>query len=169
MVATKDYYKTLGVDRKATPEQIKAAFRKQARKYHPDANKGDAEATRRFKELSEAYDVLGDPKKRGEYDNPVSQFRRGARGPGPRAGGPDAERQADLAQRRAREPGGQGDADPRQGHPRTRRRDRRRPPAPPPGDGAREAERGAAQALRAAPGAGLGDLRRAGLAELARA
>ena len=88
MVATKDYYKTLGVDRRATPEQIKAAFRKQARKYHPDANKGDAEATRRFKELSEAYDVLGDPKKRGEYDNPVSQFRRGAGGPGPRAGGP---------------------------------------------------------------------------------
>jgi curved DNA-binding protein len=89
MVATKDYYKTLGVDRKATPDQIKAAFRKQARKYHPDANKGDAEATKRFKELSEAYDVLGDPKKREEYDNPVSQFRRGAGGApgGPFGGG----------------------------------------------------------------------------------
>ena len=84
MVATKDYYKTLGVDRKATADQIKAAFRKQARKYHPDANKGDAEATKRFKELSEAYDVLGDAKKRAEYDNPVSQFRRGAGA----AGGP---------------------------------------------------------------------------------
>ena len=88
MVATKDYYRTLGVDRKATPEQIKSAFRKQARKYHPDANKGDAEAERKFKELSEAYDVLGDAKKRAEYDNPISQFRTaGAQGPFP-GGGP---------------------------------------------------------------------------------
>jgi curved DNA-binding protein len=85
MVATKDYYKTLGVDRKATPEQIKAAFRRQARKYHPDANKGE-EAERKFKELSEAYDVLGDAKKRTEYDNPLHQFGRGA-GPGAGAGG----------------------------------------------------------------------------------
>jgi curved DNA-binding protein len=81
MVATKDYYKTLGVDRKATPEQIKSAFRKQARKFHPDTNKGDAEAERKFKELSEAYDVLGDPKKRTEYDNPISQFRSSSGGP----------------------------------------------------------------------------------------
>ena len=81
MVATKDYYKSLGVDRKATPEQIKSAFRKQARKYHPDTNKGDAEAERKFKELSEAYDVLGDPKKRAEYDNPISQFRSSSGGP----------------------------------------------------------------------------------------
>jgi curved DNA-binding protein len=82
MVAAKDYYKTLGLDRKATPEQIKAAFRKQARKFHPDTNKGDAEAERKFKELSEAYDVLGDAKKRAEYDNPMSQFRSGAGQPG---------------------------------------------------------------------------------------
>jgi len=81
MVATKDYYRTLGVDRKATAEQIKSAFRKQARKYHPDTNKGDAESERKFKELSEAYDVLGDPKKRAEYDNPISQFRSSAGGP----------------------------------------------------------------------------------------
>jgi len=81
MVATRDYYKTLGVDRKATPEQIKSAFRKQARKFHPDTNKGDAEAEKKFKELSEAYDVLGDPKKRAEYDNPISQFRSSAGGP----------------------------------------------------------------------------------------
>jgi DnaJ-class molecular chaperone len=86
MVATKDYYKTLGVDRKATAEQIKSAFRKQARKFHPDTNKGDAEAEKKFKELSEAYDVLGDPKKRAEYDNPISQFR-GSSG-GPTAGSP---------------------------------------------------------------------------------
>jgi curved DNA-binding protein len=81
MVATKDYYKTLGLDRKATPEQIKSAFRKQARKFHPDTNKGDAGAEKKFKELSEAYDVLGDPKKRAEYDNPISQFRSSAGGP----------------------------------------------------------------------------------------
>jgi len=53
MVAAKDYYRTLGVDRRATPEQIKSAFRKQARKYHPDTNKGDAGAEKKFKELSE--------------------------------------------------------------------------------------------------------------------
>jgi curved DNA-binding protein len=81
MVATKDYYKTIGVDRKATPEQIKSAFRKQARKYHPDTNKGDADAEKKFKELSEAYDVLGDPKKRAVYDNPISQFRSSSGGP----------------------------------------------------------------------------------------
>ncbi|MDQ6919411.1 MAG: DnaJ domain-containing protein [Candidatus Dormibacteraeota bacterium] len=80
-MATKDYYKTLGVDRRATPEQIKSAFRKQARKYHPDTNKGDAAAERKFKDLSEAYDVLGDPKKRAEYDNPISQFRSSSGGP----------------------------------------------------------------------------------------
>lgn len=91
MVAGKDYYKTLGVDRKATPDQIKSAFRKQARKYHPDTNKGDAAAEKRFKELSEAYDVLGDPKKRADYDSPMSQFRAGAAGAGrgaPTAGSP---------------------------------------------------------------------------------
>ncbi|TMD53971.1 MAG: J domain-containing protein [Chloroflexi bacterium] len=66
MVATKDYYRTLGVDKKATPEQIKSAFRKQARKYHPDTNKGNPEAEEKFKQLSEAYDVLGDPKKRAD-------------------------------------------------------------------------------------------------------
>ena len=91
MVAGKDYYRTLGVDRKATPDQIKSAFRKQARKYHPDTNKGDAAAEKRFKELSEAYDVLGDPKKRADYDSPISQFRAGGAGggrSGPAAGGP---------------------------------------------------------------------------------
>jgi DnaJ-class molecular chaperone len=87
MVATKDYYRTLGIDRKATAEQIKSAFRKQARKYHPDANKGDPEAEKRFKELSEAYDVLGDPKKRAEYDNPISQFRSAGSAGNPFGGG----------------------------------------------------------------------------------
>jgi curved DNA-binding protein len=90
MVATKDYYRALGVDRKATAEQIKSAFRKQARKFHPDTNKGDAEAEKKFKELSEAYDILGDPKKRAEYDNPISQFRSSASG-GPTGNGGTVE------------------------------------------------------------------------------
>ena len=91
MVATKDYYKVLGVDRKATADQVKAAFRKQARKFHPDTNKGNPEAEKKFKELSEAYDVLSDAKKRAEYDSPISQFRSGGAGGGrPGPGGPYA-------------------------------------------------------------------------------
>src|SRR5215212_3141434 len=62
-----DYYKVLGVDRKASQEDIKKAYRKLARKYHPDTNK-DAGAEDRFKQISEAYDVLGDPDKRKQYD-----------------------------------------------------------------------------------------------------
>lgn len=64
----KDYYKILGVDKKAEEEEIKKAFRKLARKYHPDANPNDKNAEARFKELSEAYEVLGDEAKRQEYD-----------------------------------------------------------------------------------------------------
>lgn len=74
VVATKDFYKVLGVDKKSSQDDIRKAFRKLARQYHPDANKGDAEAEKRFKEISEAYDVLGDPAKRAEYDNPVRQY-----------------------------------------------------------------------------------------------
>jgi DnaJ-class molecular chaperone len=74
VVATKDYYKTLGVDKKASPEDIRKAFRKLARQHHPDTNKGNPEAEKKFKEISEAYDVLSDPKKRAEYDNPVRQY-----------------------------------------------------------------------------------------------
>jgi molecular chaperone DnaJ len=63
-----ELYKTLGVSKKATDEEIKKAYRKLARKYHPDRNPDDSEAEERFKEISAAYDVLGDPEKRKEYD-----------------------------------------------------------------------------------------------------
>lgn len=64
----KDYYKVLGVNRDATQDQIKKAFRKLAVKYHPDKNPGNKEAEARFKEITEAHEVLGDPEKRRRYD-----------------------------------------------------------------------------------------------------
>jgi DnaJ-class molecular chaperone len=64
----KDYYKVLGVARGANAEEIKKAFRKQARKYHPDVNPGDKKAEARFKEINEAYEVLSDADKRKKYD-----------------------------------------------------------------------------------------------------
>src|ERR687891_583275 len=64
----KDFYKVLGVDEKASKEEIKRAYRKLAQKYHPDANKGDETAERRFKEISEAHSILSNDEKRKEYD-----------------------------------------------------------------------------------------------------
>lgn len=64
----KDLYEILGVNEKATPEEIKKAYRRLARRHHPDANQGDARAEERFKEISGAYDVLSDPEKRSQYD-----------------------------------------------------------------------------------------------------
>ena len=79
-----DHYKVLGVDRKATPDEIKKAYRKLARQYHPDKNPGDAKAEARFKQISQAHDILGDPDKRKDYDrallNPFSQAGRGGTG-----------------------------------------------------------------------------------------
>jgi molecular chaperone DnaJ len=91
-VAEQDHYKVLGVDRKATADQIKKAYRKLARQYHPDKNPGNAKAEARFKQISQAHDVLGDPDKRKEYDralsNPFSGAGRGGSGqPGFDAGG----------------------------------------------------------------------------------
>src|SRR5256885_11715357 len=63
-----DYYELLGVPRKASAKDIRAAFRKLARKYHPDLNPGDKSAEEKFKQLQEAYDVLSDSKKRQMYD-----------------------------------------------------------------------------------------------------
>jgi len=68
MPATHDYYETLKVDRKASPDEIRKSYRRLARKYHPDLNPGDKAAEDRFKNLQEAYDVLSEPKKRQMYD-----------------------------------------------------------------------------------------------------
>src|SRR5438445_1018339 len=102
---TKDYYDVLGVPHTATQKEITSAFRKLARKYHPDLNSGDKQAEARFKELSEAHEVLSDPKKRALYDefggdwaaaqaagvrpgqgaNPFRRGRTPGAGPGPSA------------------------------------------------------------------------------------
>src|SRR3954464_13248830 len=90
-MARTDYYKTLGVDRKASQDEIKKAYRKLARQYHPDTNKA-AGAEERFKEISEAYDVLSDPEKRKKYDRGGSVFTGG----GPFAGGGGGAAGADF-------------------------------------------------------------------------
>ena len=100
MPKTKDYYDVLGVPRAASQKDISAAFRKLARKHHPDLNAGDKQAEARFKELSEAHEVLSDTKKRKLYDEfgenwasaqaagvePGAGGPRGPRGPGAGAG-----------------------------------------------------------------------------------
>jgi curved DNA-binding protein len=91
-VEFKDYYKTLGVTKAATEKEIKQAFRKLARKLHPDVNPGDKTTEAKFKEVNEAYEVLGDPKSRRKYDELGANWRMyeqaGAQGaPNPFAGG----------------------------------------------------------------------------------
>ncbi len=86
MATRPDYYKTLGVDKKATAEEIKKAYRKLARQYHPDRNPDDKQSEARFKEISQAHDVLGDPEKRKQYDSASGPFASGA-GPGGGFGG----------------------------------------------------------------------------------
>ncbi len=83
----KDYYKILGVSSDAKPEEIKKAFRKLARENHPDANQHNPEAERKFKEISEANDVLSDPAKRKEYDEARRLLGVGFRFPGSGGGG----------------------------------------------------------------------------------
>ncbi|MET9655710.1 molecular chaperone DnaJ [Streptomyces sp. NPDC006510] len=83
----KDYYKVLGVPKDATDAEIKKAYRKLAREFHPDANKGDDKAEERFKEISEANDILGDSKKRKEYDEARALFGNGGFRAGPGGAG----------------------------------------------------------------------------------
>jgi molecular chaperone DnaJ len=83
----KDYYKTLGVPKTATAAEIKKSYRDLARKWHPDANKGSAEAEERFKDITEAYNVLSDEKQRKEYDDARSMFGGGFRVPTGARGG----------------------------------------------------------------------------------
>ncbi len=90
-----DYYKTLGVSKSASQDEVRKAYRKLARKYHPDLNKGDESAARKFKEINEANEVLSDTDKRKKYDmygkdwQHAAQFEnmRGGRGPGGGFGG----------------------------------------------------------------------------------
>src|SRR2546430_9525719 len=81
MPSRPDYYKALGVSKNATPDEIKKAYRKLARQYHPDRNSGDKKAEERFKEVSEAHDVLSDAEKRKQYDRGTGPFAA-AGGPG---------------------------------------------------------------------------------------
>ncbi|MBK9604016.1 MAG: DnaJ domain-containing protein [Anaerolineales bacterium] len=81
----KDYYKTLGVERKASTDDIRKAYRKLAMQYHPDKNPGDKKAEDKFKEINEAYQVLSDEQKRARYDqlgSAYSNFRTGGGRPG---------------------------------------------------------------------------------------
>jgi curved DNA-binding protein len=72
----KDYYQTLGLGKTASGKEIKQAYRKLARKFHPDVNPGDKAAESRFKEINEAYEVLGDPEKRKKYDELGANWRQ---------------------------------------------------------------------------------------------
>jgi len=77
-MADKDYYEILGVKKDASPDDIKKSFRQLARKFHPDLNKGSKEAEEKFKEINEAYQVLGDPQKKMQYDQiGHAEFRPG--------------------------------------------------------------------------------------------
>src|ERR1700742_2329445 len=82
-----DYYKTLGVERAASEDELRKAYRKLARQYHPDLNPGDKSAEERFKNVQEAYDILSDTKKRQMYDQVGFYSDTGFPGAGPGAGG----------------------------------------------------------------------------------
>jgi DnaJ-class molecular chaperone len=87
-MAGKDYYKTIGVDRKASAKEIKQAYRKLARQYHPDVNPGDKAAEAKFKEINEAHEVLSDPEKRKKYDQFGENWQYADQFAGAQPGGP---------------------------------------------------------------------------------
>ncbi|HAO68294.1 MAG TPA: septum site-determining protein MinC, partial [Verrucomicrobiales bacterium] len=74
----KDYYKSLGVSKRASADDIRKAFRKLAREYHPDVSGNKPGAEDKFKEINEAYEVIGDPDKRQKYDSLGSNWQQGA-------------------------------------------------------------------------------------------
>ena len=81
MAAKRDFYEVLGVSKTASDAEIKKAYRKLAKKYHPDSNPNDAVAAERFKEINEAYDVLSDPEKKKLYDQfGAAAFEAGSEG-----------------------------------------------------------------------------------------
>lgn len=87
-MSKRDYYEVLGVSKTATQDELKKAYRKRARKYHPDLNKDNPEAAEKFKECNEAYSVLSDEQKRAQYDQfGPEAFENGGMGGGPGAGG----------------------------------------------------------------------------------
>ena len=77
MAVKEDLYQIINLNKKATPEEIKKAYKKLARKYHPDVNPGDKKAEEQFKKISQAYAILSDPKKRSQYDQFGAVFGEG--------------------------------------------------------------------------------------------